>query len=185
MSYFKHTVYGLRYVFRLVGREDKAIRCLIYSAGLRISEVIKLRQADIDFDRMQIHIRCSKYKKDRYVPLAAYMVQGLKKHYAANNPKEWVFNGKAYGSPLSKRGVGWALRSALKKTNIQKKVCVHTLRHSYATHLLEDGLDLYSIQKLLGHEHVETTLVYLHVAQTLQKRAHSPLDTLYEHATQA
>lgn len=215
LSYFKHTVYGLRYAFRLVGREDRAIQLpsikrlkdlpvvlsreecrrlfrapkllrhrillsLVYSAGLRISEVVKLKQADIDFDRMEIHIRQSKYHKDRYVPLSSYIATGLKKYLKACQPKEWLFNGKEYGSPLSTRGVQWLMRSSLKAAGITKKASLHTLRHSYATHLLEDGLDLYSIQKLLGHEHVSTTLVYLHVARTLPKRAHSPFDTLYQ-----
>lgn len=214
LSYFKHTVYGLRYAFRLVGREDRAIKlpsikrmkdlpvvlsreecrrlfraprllkhrillCLVYSAGLRISEVVRLGQTDIDFDRKQIHIRRSKYNKDRYVPLSTYIASGLKKYYDACQPRKWVFNGKQSGEPMSTRGVQWVMRTSLKAANISKSASLHTLRHSYATHLLEDGLDLYSIQKLLGHEHVSTTLIYLHVAQSLSQRAHSPLDTLY------
>ena len=216
LSYFKHTVYGLRYCFRLAGREDRAIRlpsikrikdlpvvlsreecrrlfraprllkhrillCLTYSAGLRISEVANLRQTDIDFDRMQIHIRRSKYNKDRYVPLSSHMARGLKQYYHACQPKEWVFNGKQTATPISTIGIQWVMRTYLKAAHITKKATLHTLRHSYATHLLEDGLDLYTIQKLLGHEHVSTTLVYLHVAQTLPQRAHSPFDTLYSH----
>lgn len=214
LSYFKHTVYGLRYAFRLVGRDDRAIRLpsikrlkelplvlskaecrllfktpkllkhrilftLIYSAGLRIAEVTSLRQADIDFDRMQIHIRRGKGNKDRYVPLSTMMARGLQKYYAAEQPVNWVFNGKSYGSPLSKRAVQWAMRRAVKESGIIKKVTTHTLRHSYATHLLEDGLDIVTIQHLLGHETIQTTMVYLHVAQTTRRRAFSPLDTLY------
>lgn len=213
-SYFKHTVYGLRYAFRLMGREDRAIRlpsikqvknlptvlsreecrrlfrapkllkhrillCLSYSAGLRISELVKLKLADIDFDRMQIHIRQSKYNKDRYVPLSIYMAKGLKIFLDVHKPKVWLFNAKQAGFPLSKRAVQWVVSTYAKQAGIGKKVSLHTLRHSYATHLLEDGLDLYSIQKLLGHEHISTTLTYLHVAKTLPLRAHSPFDTLY------
>ena len=215
LSYFKHTVYGLRYVFRLVGREDRAIRLpsikrlkelpvvmskaeckvlfktpkllkhrilltLMYSAGLRIAEVCNLKQADIDFDRMQIHIRRGKGDKDRYVPLSKMMARGLQKYYAAENPKTWVFNGKEYGSPLSKRGVQWVMRTTRTASGIEKKITCHTLRHSYATHLLEDGLDIVTIQKLLGHETILTTMIYLHIAQVNPKRAFSPLDTLYE-----
>lgn len=214
LSYFRHTLYGLRYVFRLAGREDRAIRLpsvkrikdlpnvlsrqecrrlfrapkllkhrilltLTYSAGLRVSELVNLKQADIDFDRMQIHIRCSKYNKDRYVPLSIYMAQGLKKYYYAAQPKDWLFNGPILGIALSTKSVQWVMRTYVKQAGITKKVSLHTLRHSYATHLLEDGLDLYSIQKLLGHANVSTTLVYLHVAKTLPQRAHSPFDTLY------
>ena len=162
--------------------KHRILLTLIYSAGLRIAEVCNLHQRDIDFDRKQIHIRQSKYKKDRYVPLSDLMAKGLQKYYQACLPKEWVFNGKATASPFSKRGVQWVMRQTVKQTNIKKKVCVHTLRHSYATHLLEDGLDLYTIQQLLGHEHISTTLVYLHVAHTIKQRAHSPLDTLYNYS---
>jgi site-specific recombinase XerD len=159
--------------------KHRILLCLSYSAGLRISELVRLKLEDIDFDRMQIHIRRSKYNKDRYVPLSIYMAQGLKKYYQACQPKIWVLNAKHLGSPLSKRAGQWVVSTYSKQAQISKKVSLHTLRHSYATHLLEDGLDLYSIQKLLGHEHISTTLTYLHVAKTLSKRAHSPFDTLY------
>lgn len=215
MSYFKHTVYGLRYVFRLVGRDDRAIRLpsvkqlktlpvvlskqeckrlfkapkllkhrilltLIYSGGLRISEVINLKQSDLDFDRMQIHIRRGKYGKDRYVPLSKMMVRGLNIYYESVRPTTWVFNGKSFGSQYSKRAVQRIMKNTVRACGIAKKATAHTLRHSYATHLLEDGLDLITIQHLLGHATFATTMIYLHVAQTAPKRAHSPLDTLYE-----
>jgi site-specific recombinase XerD len=214
LSYFKHTVYGLRYLFRLVGREDKAIRLpsikkikelpsvlsreecrrllrvpkllkhrvllsLIYSTGLRCAEARALELRDIDFDRMQIHIRQGKGKKDRYVPLAEKMVRGLKKYYEACRPVKYVFNGHALGSPMSQRGMQWAIQEAVKKAEIIKRVHLHTLRHSYATHLVEDGLDVYTIQHLLGHENIQSTLIYLHVAHKVEKIAHSPFDTLY------
>jgi len=214
LSYFKHTVYGLRYCFRLAGRNDRAIELpsikrlkqlptvlskqeckrlfkapkllkhrilltLTYSAGLRISEVSKLKINDIDFDRKIIHIRQSKGNKDRFVPLSALMAKGLKKYYASCNPSQFVFNGQAPGSQLSIRAIQWLCKEAVNAAQIAKQASMHTLRHSYATHLLEDGLDLYSIQKLLGHSHISTTLVYLHVAQTLPVKSFSPLDTLY------
>lgn len=213
-SYFKHTVYGLRYAFRLLGREDRAIRlpaikridqlpvvlsraecrllfktprllkhrlllCLIYSAGLRISEVAKLRIRDLDFDRGMIHIRQSKYNKDRYVPLSALLIKGLNQYFDSVRPVRWLFNGRATASPISHKAIQWTLRETVKKTAIQKPVTVHTLRHSYATHLMEDGIDIHTLMQLLGHEHVQTTMVYLHVARLERKEAHSPLDTLY------
>lgn len=215
LSYFKHTVYGLRYCFRLSGRNDRAIELpsikrlqqlptvlskqecrrlfkapkllkhrvlltLTYSAGLRISEVSSLKINEIDFDRMLIHIRQSKGNKDRFVPLSPLMAKGLRKYFQSCSPAKFVFNGQTPGSQLSIRAIQWLCKDAVKAAQIHKRASMHTLRHSYATHLLEDGLDLYSIQKLLGHAHISTTLVYLHVAQTLPIKSFSPLDTLYK-----
>lgn len=213
-SYFKHTVYGLRLAFRLIGREDRAIRlpsiqrikslpvvlnygevkqlikalkwkkhrlliALIYSAGLRIGEASRLEQRDIDMERMTIHIRQTKYKKDRIVPLSDYLKKGLIEHYQTECPITYVFNGKATGSPLSKRGIQYIFKETLQKTGIKKPANVHTLRHSYATHLLEQGVDILTLRDLLGHEDITTTMQYLHVAQIGKKPAHSPLDSLY------
>ena len=214
-SSFKHCVYSLRLLFRLVGRDDRAIRLpslpkehklpavlskeevirllkaprllkhrvllgLIYSAGLRMQEVQRLTLPDIDFERMRIHIKQSKGRKDRYLPLSPLMKRGLMSYISACHPQQYLFNGKQYGSPLSQIAVRWVMREAVKKASITKTgLCVHTLRHCYATHLLEDGLDIVSIQHLLGHSHLETTLVYLHVAGVSRKAPFSPLDTLY------
>jgi site-specific recombinase XerD len=214
-SCFKHAVYSLRLLFRLTGRDDRAIRlpslptehklpavlskaevirllkaprllkhrvllALIYSAGLRMQELVGLQLSDIDFERMMIHIRQSKGRKDRYVPLSALIKRGLLAYLAACKPAGFLFNGGTYGSPASYKAVQWIMREAVKKAAITKAgVCVHTLRHSYATHLLEEGLDIVSIKELLGHSHLQTTLVYLHVARVSSKAAFSPLDTLY------
>lgn len=214
-SYFKHTVYGMRYLFRLFGREDRAIRLpilhrpkklpivlsqqeckklfsaprllkhrfmlsLIYSAGLRMNELKNLRLQDIDRDRMQIHIRQGKYYKDRFVPLSKLIVRGLDKYLEAVQPKKWLFNGRNSGSPISSRGIQWAMREAVKKAGIGKHAVVHTLRHSYATHLLEMGVDIVTIKGLLGHETIQTTMIYLHIARLKPKSAFSPFDKLYK-----
>lgn len=163
---------------------------LIYSAGLRSREAINLKLSDIDFERKTIHIRQSKYKKDRIVPLSAYMAQGLKKYIAVEHPHIWLFNGKlkrnanpgSSGEPdgrYSVKGLSWIMRETLKKTDITKEVSLHSLRHSYATHLLEDGVNIVTIKELLGHAHITTTMIYLHVALIRPGSAHSPLDTLY------
>lgn len=213
-SSFKHMVYGLRYYYRLLGMNKKAIAlpslkrdtklpvilnrselkelfstpkllkqrivlALIYSAGLRGQEVINLKISDVDFERMTIHIRQSKYKKDRIVPLSPTMAIGLKKYLNAENPYNWLFNGKQPGSQYSIRGLSWVMRENLKKTSISKSVNLHTLRHSYATHLLEQGLNIVSLKELLGHAEITTTMIYLHVAQCELIKPHSPLDTLY------
>lgn len=214
-SSFKHMVYGLRYYYRLLGMNKKAIALpslkqetklpvilnrqelkelfstprllkqrivltLIYSAGLRGQEVINLKLSDIDFERMTIHIRQSKYKKDRIVPLSPTMAIGLKKYIKAENPHIWLFNGKQPGSKYSMRGLSWVMRENLKRTSIKKDVNLHTLRHTYATHLLEEGINIVTLKELLGHAEITTTMIYLHVAQCEQVKPHSPLDTLYD-----
>jgi site-specific recombinase XerD len=213
-SSFKHAIYGLRYYYRHIGQNKRAINLpslkkedklpvilnrgelrqlfraptmlkhrialtLIYSAGLRSQEASNMKISDIDFERKTIHIRQSKYKKDRIVPLSDYMAKGLKQYLAVENPHIWLFNGKDSDGRYSSKGLSWVMREALKKTDIKKEVSLHTLRHSYATHLLEDGLNILIIKKLLGHAKIETTMIYLHVAQCPLTSAHSPLDTLY------
>lgn len=213
-SSFKHAVYGLRYYFRLIGQNKRAIALpslkkdaklpvilnrselkelfkaptllkhrivltLIYSAGLRGQEVVNLKLSDIDFERKTIHIRQSKYKKDRIVPLSKYMAKGLKKYIAVEHPHIWLFNGKEPDGRYSVRGLSWVMRETLKKTSIQKEVNMHSLRHSYATHLLEEGINIVTLKELLGHADITTTMIYLHVAQCPLIKPHSPLDTLY------
>ena len=213
-SAFKQAVYGLRYYYKHVGQNKRAIALpsikkdaelpvilnrselrelfkapkllkhrivltLIYSAGLRAMEVVNLKLSDIDFERKTIHIKLSKYKKDRIVPLSNYMAQGLKKYISVENPHIWLFNGKEPDGCYSTKGLCWVMRETLKKTSIKKDVCLHSLRHSYATHLLEDGVNIVSIKELLGHAEISTTMVYLHVAQLPNIAPHSPLDTLY------
>jgi site-specific recombinase XerD len=160
--------------------KHRILLCFIYSAGLRSKEVRNIRIPDIDFDRLTIHIRQTKYNKDRYVPLSPLMVQGLRKYIAAYNPKEFLFNGKEVGSKLSARGVQWTMRETLKLAGIAKEATVHTLRHSYATHLLEYGMDVDTLRQLLGHEHLTTTLVYLHVARLQGSQRFSPFDKMYK-----
>jgi site-specific recombinase XerD len=215
-SNFKHAVYGLRYYFRLMGLNKRAIGLpslkkdtklpvilnraelrelfkaptllkhrivltLIYSAGLRGQEVINLKISDIDFERKTIHIRQSKYKKDRIVPLSNYMANGLHKYIDAEHPHIWLFNGKEPDGRYSVRGLSWVMRETIKKTSITKDVNLHSLRHTYATHLLEEGLNIVTLKELLGHAEITTTMVYLHIAQCPAIKAHSPLDTLYGH----
>ena len=159
--------------------KHRVLLMLIYSAGLRSSEVINLKIADIDFERRSIHIRRSKYNKDRMVPLSEYMAVGLQKYITLERPLTWVFNGKTLGTPYSAKGISWVMREAVKTAGIAKDVTVHTLRHSYATHLIEDGLNIVTVKDLLGHSKIETTMIYLHIAQCPLIKAHSPLDTLY------
>jgi integrase/recombinase XerD len=159
--------------------KHRILLTLIYSAGLRSQEVSNLKISDIDFERKTIHIRQSKFKKDRIVPLSGYMAKGLRKYISAENPHFWLFNGKEPNGRYSARGLTWLMRETLKKTSIKKDVNLHSLRNSYATHLLEDGMNIVTLKKLLGHANITTTLIYLHVAQCPLIKPHSPLDTFY------
>jgi len=160
--------------------KHRIVLTLIYSAGLRGQEAINLKISDIDFERKTIHIRQSKYKKDRIVPLSDYIALGLKKYLEAEHPYGYLFNGKEFDGRYSIKGLSWVMREALKRTSIQKDVNLHSLRHSYATHLLEDGVNIVTLKELLGHAQITTTIIYLHVAQLSVVLAHSPLDTLYK-----
>lgn len=159
---------------------------ILYGCGLRCFEARNVKLSDLDFERKKVHVRQGKGKKDRYVPLSDHLIRGLKTYIHSENPQTWLFNGKPEGrsggdfdSRYSQRGVTWVVNQSKKAAGIIKDMTVHTLRHSFATHLLEDGLDIMSIKDLLGHECIETTLVYLHVAQSGRVKPFSPLDTLY------
>lgn len=151
----------------------------IYDAGLRISEARNLLIANADFNRLSIHVRESKCKKDRYVPISPMLVRGLKSYISNSKPRHYLFNGKDKGTPMSKEGIRYVMRSALKKAGIKKDACVHTLRHSYATHLLEDGLDLVTLKNQMGHARIENTMIYVHIVRISPKHGFSPLKTLY------
>ena len=168
--------------------KHKILIGLLYGCGLRCMEVRNVRIQDLDFDRKQLKVVQGKGKKDRYVPLSEHLIRGLKKYIEAEKPQDWIFNGKPlpnsaggdFDSRYSQRGVQWVIKQASALAGIKKEVCVHTLRHSYATHLLEDGLDIVSLKNLLGHENIETTMEYLQIAQLASQKVFSPLDTLFE-----
>ena len=167
--------------------KHKILIGLLYGCGLRCGEVRAVRLQDLDFDRLQLKVVQGKNKKDRYVPLSEHLVRGLKTYIEAEKPKTHLFNGQPVGraggdfdSRYSARGVQWAVKQACKAAGITKDVCVHTLRHTFATHLLEDGLDIITLKNLLGHEDIETTMGYLQIAQLDTQKAFSPLDTLFE-----
>lgn len=150
-----------------------------YAGGLRMNELRWLRICDVDLDRKQVHIRMGKGKKDRYVGLSILLAQKFKAYLSEVKPKVFLFEGLTHGQPMGERSIQYVINEALKKTSIGKAVSMHTLRHSFATHLMEDGIDIHSIQRLLGHSDIRTTMIYLHVAEVKAKQAHSPLDTLY------
>lgn len=162
--------------------KHRILFALIYDCGLRISEAINLRIEDLDFDRRQIHIRQSKHKKDRYVPISQLTIRGFNKYFTTIPSVNWVFNGRIRGQQISRAGIRHAFRAAVKKSGIKKDICVHTLRHSYATHLLEMGLDIVSVKNQLGHAEIRTTMMYLHIAKSNPKAGFSPMEKLYPNA---
>lgn len=217
-SYFKHTIYGLKFAYRLTGKDDQALKlpsmkgsnklpvvlsqpeiklllktpkllkhriiiALMYDCGLRLKELIRLEWKDIDLDRMRLHVRQGKYNKDRYVEFSSILKRGLITYrqncvcfkYVINASSSSINNPK----PSSARGIQWAIRQAVRKSGIEKKASAHTLRHSYATHLLEMGLDIVSIKDLLGHESIMTTMNYLNIAQLETCQRFAPMDKLY------
>jgi integrase/recombinase XerD len=157
--------------------KHRTIFYLIYAGGLRISEVIHLRVVDIDAARNVIHIRQSKGAKDREIPLSQKALEQLRIYYKLYKPSEFLFEGQ-FGGMYSTTSVQTLFRKALKECRINKKATVHTLRHSYATHLLESGTDLRIIQELLGHKSSKTTEIYTHVSQQTKQKIPNPLDQL-------
>lgn len=164
--------------------KHKMLIGLLYGFGLRCMEVRSIGLQDLDFDRKILHIRQSKGRKDRMVPLSEHLIRGLKKYIAAEHPQQWLFNGSPNGraggdfeSRYSQRGVQWAVNRIAKDAGINKEVSVHTLRHSYACHLLEDGMNIVTLKELMGHANIETTMKYLHLCQPDDRKTFSPLDT--------
>lgn len=219
-TYFKHTVYGLRFLLKTEGlpyehlhlpsiarpdklpvilsREEiwvmlqsaqllkhKILIGLLYGCGLRCMEVRNIELKHLDFDRKLLHIVQSKGNKDRYVPLSEHLIRGIKTYIGIEHPKKYLFEGngnpegKDFDGRYSQRGVQWAVKTVAKQAGILKEVHTHMLRHSYATHLLEDGVNIISVQKLLGHANIETTMVYLHVCQLPEQLPQSPLDKVF------
>jgi integrase/recombinase XerD len=157
--------------------KHKAILMLAYSFGLRLIELINVKLTDIDTIRMQIRIEQSKGKIDRYTLLSVRLLEVLGEYLAIYKPKVWLFEG-ATGGQYSVGSVQAIMKNSMKKAGIKKKVSVHTLRHSFATHLLENGTDLRYIQSLLGHASSKTTEIYTHITTKGFDQIKSPLDKL-------
>ena len=219
-TYFKHTVYGLRFLLKAEGlpyehlhlpsipkqhklpeilsRQEvwamlthaqllkhKILIGLLYGCGLRCMEVRNIQLQHMDFDRKLLRIVQSKGNKDRYVPLSAHLIRGIKKYIAAAQPAGFLFEGngnpqsQGFDGRYSQRGVQWAVKTVARQAGIIKDVHTHMLRHSYATHLLEDGVNIIAVQKLLGHSSIETTLEYLHICNQPEHLPQSPLDKVF------
>lgn len=159
--------------------KHRAILNLVYSAGLRVGEVVSLRVEDIDSERMLVRVKQGKAKKDRYTLLSEAALKELRRYSKKYRIEEgWLFPGGKKGSHLTERSVQRVFKRACRKAGIKKEVGIHSLRHSFATHLLERGTDLRYIQKLLGHKNLKTTERYTHVSKKNLENIQSPLDYL-------
>ena len=173
-----------RFFQAITSLRHRAILMTAYAAGLRISEVLALRVDDIDSQRMVIRVRQGKGSKDRYVMLSPRLLTLLREYWKANRrrkvyqPSPWLFPGNVPGQPITDGAVYEACEEACRAAGLEKHVTVHTLRHTFATHLLESGTDLRTIQILLGHRSLNTTARYLHVATAALQSTRSPLDRL-------
>ena len=217
-SFFKHTIFGLRAAYKVMGMEAKRVAlpqikqdqklptvlsqqevkrllkapkylkhrlilATLYGCGLRSYELCDLKLRDIDFDRKTVFIPKKKGRVDRYIPLSDHLARGLKKYIETENPQTYLFNSQITkeGHPcgLTTNGIRWVIKENRSKIGSNKKITAHMLRHSFATHLLEYGVDIVSLKELLGHAHIEMTLHYLHVANLPSCAKFSPLDKLF------
>ncbi|MBW1667384.1 MAG: site-specific integrase [Deltaproteobacteria bacterium] len=160
--------------------KHRAILTSIYSGGLRVSEATHLKASDIDSKRMMIRVQGGKGNKDRYTLLGKHTLDILREYWKAYRPVEWLFPGQEPEKPISISSVHRVFKAALHRAGIKKKASVHTLRHIFATHLLESGTDLYYIQRLLGLGSASTTSVYLHITGKHISRIKNPIDLLEE-----
>jgi site-specific recombinase XerD len=160
------------------GLKYKAAFGVAYGAGLRVSEVVTLKVSDIDSKRMTLRVEQGKGQRDRYVMLSPQLLEWLRDWWRAARPRAWLFPGQNPVNPMTARQMVRAVHAAAREAGIAKRVTPHTLRHSFATHLLEQGVDIRVIQVLLGHAKLETTALYTRVAVNTIRVVTSPLDQL-------
>lgn len=166
----------LKIINSLDNLKHKAMLVTAYSAGLRVSDVANLKISDVDSKNMQLFIRQSKGNKDRYALLSKTNLDILRRYYKEFKPKEWLFPGQNPSLPISTRTIQHVFNDAKKRAGIHKNVSPHTLRHSFATHLIEQGANLLTVKDLMGHDSIETTIQYIHLARRDVLGVSSPID---------
>jgi site-specific recombinase XerD len=160
--------------------KHRAVLTITYSAGLRVSETAHLKVTDIDSKRMMVRVRQGKGGKDRYTILSKTTLECLREYWRAYRPKDWLFEGQKEGSPICYTSIRNIFVEAKERAGITKPVGPHSLRHAFATHLIEAGTSLHHVQLLLGHKSPKTTTVYLHVSKMNLAQVSSPLDSIPE-----
>ncbi len=168
----------VRFLEAAPGIKYKAAFSVAYGAGLRVSEVATLKVSDIDSKRMMLRVEQGKGRKDRYAMLSPQLLELLRDWYRVARPQGWLFPGQNPVNPMTTRQLTRACHAAAEMAGIKKRVTPHILRHSFATHLLEQNIDIRVIQVLLGHAKLETTAIYTHVATNTIRKVMSPLDRL-------
>jgi len=160
---------------------DRLLLGIIYDCGLRISEAASLLIEDVDLDRRQLFVRQSKNKKDRYVPFSSHIARGVRNYLKIDRPQRFLFerNNPYKGIPLHHNRIRRIMKEAMQTAGIHKQACVHSLRHTYATHQLEAGQTIYGVKELLGHANIKNTEVYLHLARVPEQAYFGMLDKLY------
>lgn len=153
---------------------------LLYSSGLRIGELLNLKLSDLDLDRTMLRVEMGKGRKDRYVPIANSIIPMLQNYITTYSPKKYLIENDHSHTPYAQTSLRSFLKRNLRAANITKRITPHSLRHSYATHLLESGTDIRYIQSLLGHAKPETTMIYTHVQSDVLKKINNPLDLIVE-----
>jgi site-specific recombinase XerD len=161
---------------------DRLLLGIIYDTGLRISEAASLLIEDVDLDRQQLFVRQSKNKCDRYIPFSSHITRGVRNYLKIDQPRKFLFERSVRhkGIPLSHTRIRGIMKEAMKAAGIHKQACVHSLRHTYATHQLEAGQTIYGVKHLLGHADIKNTEVYLHLARVPDQAFFGMLDKLYE-----
>ncbi len=166
---------------KIANQKHRMLLSLLYSTGMRLSEIARLKIADIDSKQLRIRINAGKGNKDRYVPLSPLLLNELRCYYLEYRPEVFLFNGAGKGKRYAQRTIQHIMQLSLAKAGLQDKhYSVHTIRHSFATHLLDNGTDLQAIQQLMGHQHINQTVQYLHLSVKRLQSIANPYDVLMQ-----
>jgi len=161
------------------GSKHRALLHMVYGSGLRVSEVVRLLPRHIESDRMMVYVKSGKGDKDRYTPLSGMALEELRTYWREYRPAHWLFPGPSEDRPLTESAVQQVYYNALRKSGVRRVGGIHTLRHCFATHLMEQGTDIYALQRMLGHTSIKTTARYMHVREERLRAIRSPIDDLY------